>query len=258
MLFTMKIRSFDFQPGRSLARKYEVVSRVGSGWEGEVYKIRERGTDIERAAKLFFPERNVGNKVADAYAKKLHVLKDCPIVVQYHFQETVRFRGTPVTVLISEYVEGEPLLEHIRRQSGKRLHVFQAAHLLHALASGIETIHQLGQYHGDLHPENIMVRRLGLTYELKILDLFNWGRVGREGRYDDICDMVRIFYDAVGGRERYANQPPQVKKVCCGLKRTLILKKFRTARELRIHLESENWARMARTGRADAQALAKY
>jgi len=238
----MRIRSFDLQPGRILARKYEVVSRVGAGWEGEVYKIRERGTDIERAAKLFFPERNVRNRVADAYARKLHVLKDCPIVIQYHFQETVRFRGTPVTVLISEYVEGDLLEEHVRRQPGRRLHVFQGAHLLHALASGIEAIHHLGQYHGDLHSENIIVRRLGLTYELKILDLFNWGQGGREGRYDDICDLIRVFYDAVGGRKHYRTQPRQVKEVCCGLKRSLILGKFRTARALRVHLETESWA----------------
>jgi len=240
--FAMKIRSFDLEPGRILARKYEVVRKIGAGWEGEVYKIHERGTDIERAAKLFFPERNVRNKVADAYAKKLHALKDCPIVIQYHFQETVRFRGTPVTVLISEYVEGDLLKEHVRRQPGKRLHVFQAAHLLHALASGIETIHNLGQYHGDLHDENIIVRRLGLTYELKILDLFNWGHGGRESRYDDICDLIRVFYDAVGGRERYSHQPRQVKEVCCGLKRSLILKKFRTARALKLNLEKQNWA----------------
>lgn len=238
----MVIESFDLQPGRVLARKYEVVSRVGAGWEGEVYKIRERGTDIERAAKLFFPERNVGNRVADSYARKLHALKDCPIVIQYHFQETVRFRGTPVTVLISEYVEGERLEEHIRRQPGQHLPLFQAVHLLHSLVSGIEAIHHLGQQHGDLHSENIIVRRLGLSYELKILDLFNWGRRGRDGRYDDICDVVRVFYDALGGRRRYSRQPPQVKVICSGLKRSLILRKFRTARALRLHLESENWA----------------
>lgn len=238
----MKIQSFDLQPGRILARKYEVVSRIGAGWEGEVYKIHERGTAIERAAKLFFPERNIRNKVADAYAKKLHVLKDCPIVVQYHVQETVRFRGIPVTVFISEYVEGDLLRDHVRRQPGKRLHMFQAAHLLHALASGVDAIHNLGQYHGDLHDENIIVRRLGLTYELKILDLFNWGHGGREGRYDDICDLIRVFYDAVGGQRHYRNQPRQIKEVCCGLKRSLILRKFRTARALKTHLEKQNWA----------------
>lgn len=240
-VFDMKIRSFELQPGRVLARKYAVVSKIGAGWEGEVYKVREHGTDIERAAKLFFPERNVRNRVADAYARKLHALKDCPIVIQYHLQETLRFRGMPVTALISEFVEGELLSDHIGRRRGKRLHVFQAAHLLHALASGIEDIHRQGQYHGDLHSDNIIVRQCRLTYELKILDLFNWGRVSRESRHDDICDLVRMFYDAVGGRIHYRTQPRQVKDICCGLKRSLILRKFRTARALRMHIEQENW-----------------
>ena len=45
------IQTFDLAPGRTLARKYEVVSRLGGGWEGEVYRIREKSTGIERAAK---------------------------------------------------------------------------------------------------------------------------------------------------------------------------------------------------------------
>ena len=52
----VRIESFDFAGrDRLIARKYEVVSHLGAGWEGEVYKIRERNTKIERAAKLFFP-----------------------------------------------------------------------------------------------------------------------------------------------------------------------------------------------------------
>ena len=37
------------------ARKYKVLSMLGRGWEGEVYKIKEVTTNIERAAKIFFP-----------------------------------------------------------------------------------------------------------------------------------------------------------------------------------------------------------
>ncbi len=36
--------SFNLSPGRILAKKYEVVSLLGSGWEGEVYLIREIAT----------------------------------------------------------------------------------------------------------------------------------------------------------------------------------------------------------------------
>ncbi len=47
-----KIESFDFNPGRIFANKYEIVDLIGYGWEGEVYKIVERPTGIERAAKF--------------------------------------------------------------------------------------------------------------------------------------------------------------------------------------------------------------
>ena len=49
-----RITSFDLAPGRILVRKYEVLSLLGAGWEGEVYHIRELATGIERTAKLYF------------------------------------------------------------------------------------------------------------------------------------------------------------------------------------------------------------
>lgn len=236
------IETFNLEPERILAGKYRVVSRLGSGWEGEVYKIRELHTNIDRAAKLFFPHRNIKNKASDAYAKKLHKLRECPIVIQYHTRETITYRKVPVTVLISEYVEGELLSDYLDRFRGKRLHIFQGIHLLHALSSGLECIHHLGEYHGDLHSDNIIVRRLGLSYELKLLDFFHWNRARRENVNDDICDLVRIFYDAIGGRGCYSRHPHEVKAICCGLKRSLILKKFRTAGALRAHLETQTWS----------------
>ena len=57
-----EIKSFQLPPGRILAGKYEIISRLGRGWEGEVYKLRELATDIERAGKFFFPQRNMNKK----------------------------------------------------------------------------------------------------------------------------------------------------------------------------------------------------
>jgi serine/threonine protein kinase len=237
----MMIATFDFQPGCILAGKYEVLACLGRGWESEVYKIRELNTRIERAAKIFFPHRNPNNRSAVVYAKKLHKLRSCPLLVQYHTFEKIPYNGTPLTAFISEYVEGELLADYLARLPGRRLTVFKGIHLLHGLAAGIESIHALGEYHGDLHAENVMVQRLGLTFELRLLDLFNRGRATRENRQDDICSSIRLFYDALGGRQRYAKQPRQVKAICCGLKRSLIVKKFRTATDLRLYLEAQDW-----------------
>jgi tRNA A-37 threonylcarbamoyl transferase component Bud32 len=237
------IDSFDLVPGRTLARKYEVVSRLGGGWEGEVYRIRERRTGIERAAKLFFPHRNLRNKAAKFYARKLHKLRDCPIVIHYHTEETVLIRRTPITVLVSEYVEGELLTDFLERQPGGRLHPFQGLHLLHALVEGIECIHRLREYHGDLHPGNIIVERYGLTFHLKILDFFHWESAPkREGYQDDLVYLVHLLYESVGGARFYSRQPQVVKSICCGLKRSLILARFPTATHLRQYLETMRWS----------------
>ena len=235
------IEAFDLAPGRTLARKYEIVSKLGGGWEGEVYRIREKNTGIERAAKLFYPERNVRNKAAMAYARKLHSLRDCPLVIHYHTEETVLIKRTPITVLVSEYVEGEILMDFLERQRGGRLHPFQALHLLYALAKGISDIHRRREYHGDLHSDNIIVEHYGLEFDLKILDLIQWAAPKREGLHDDICDVIRIFYDALGGARFYATQSKRIKGIIRGNKRPLILKRFPTATHLRLHLESLGW-----------------
>ena len=49
-----RIWSFNLHCGDCLAGKYQVVTLLGAGWEGEVYLVRERGTGIERTVKIFF------------------------------------------------------------------------------------------------------------------------------------------------------------------------------------------------------------
>ena len=235
------IDKFDLKPGRILARKYELVQLLGAGWEGEVFLVRERHTGIERAIKLFYPHRNPRDRAASFYARKLHKLRHCSIAIQYHTSETITYRGFPVTLLVSDFVEGELLTRFLDRQPGKRLTPFQGLHLLHALAAGIECIHLMKEYHGDLHTDNIIVQRYGLGFDLKLLDFYHWGAPRPENIHDDVIDLVRILYDAVGGRKHYRNQPEVIKKICCGLKRSLILTKFRTAGQLRENLEALTW-----------------
>ena len=129
----MKIESFELLPGRVIARKYSIISKLGSGWEGEVYKVIENRTGLRRAAKLFKPQHNEGDRAVRFYARKLERLRDCSIVIQYHSSETIRFRGMPITCLISDHAGGEPLCDFLSRQRGGRLAPFEALHLVHAL-----------------------------------------------------------------------------------------------------------------------------
>lgn len=230
--------SFDLPAGRIIASKYEVVRQLGQGWEGEVYQICERSTGIERAAKLFYPQRNPHNKVVRFYARKLHKLRQCSMVIQYHNEEILTFKGHKITALVSEFVDGQLLEQFVNSQPGKRLSPYMALHLLHALAKGLDEIHQLGDYHGDLHTENVIVQRYGLDFELRLLDMYNWGAPRPANVLDDTVDLIRIFYDVQGGARHYKNHPQWVKAICCGLKRSLIAKKYRSAGQLRSYIES--------------------
>lgn len=236
-----RLNSFDLEPGAVLADKYIVESFLGRGWESEVYRVRERGTRVERAAKLFFPQHNKSNKATKFYARKLHKLRHCPILIQYHTQERIEYNGIPITFLVSEYVEGRLLSVFLKEQPRKRLTPFEGLHLLHVLAAGVEQIHRSREYHGDIHDENVMLNRHGLGFEVKLVDFYDWGAPSAENIREDVYDLIRILYDTLGGRKHYAKQPRVVKEICCGLKRTLIARKFKTAGRLRAHLENLSW-----------------
>lgn len=236
-----KFSSFDLPMGRVIAKKYEILSKLGGGWEGEVYKILETSTGIERAAKFFYPHRNENNRTSNFNAKKLHKLRLCPILIQYHTKEDFVFKRVPVTVLISEYVEGQLLSEFIKTFPGKRLTPYQALHLLHALTKGIECIHDMNEYHGDLHSDNIIVNKFGLNFDLKLVDLFSAKESKSESRKFDIVTLIQVFHESLGGAKHYAKHPDAIKYICCGLKSNLILKKFKTVGQLRRHIESMDW-----------------
>jgi tRNA A-37 threonylcarbamoyl transferase component Bud32 len=236
-----KPRRCDFPAGRSIAGKYQVEELLGSGYEGEVYRIFEKSTGIRRAAKFYYPHRDPTGKAAIAYARKLDALRHCPILLQYHHQEVATVRRRKVIVVISELVEGQKLSEFLRRQGRHRLSTFEALHVLYVLAKGIAPIHARGEYHGDIHDDNIMIRRQGIGFEVKLLDFFDLGRPSRAKIQKDVLNLIEVFHTIVGGRDAYGRQPRVVKDIIRGLKDSLILQRFSSAGDIQRHLETLQW-----------------
>lgn len=237
----MAAYSYELTAGRSLGSHYEVIDFIGSGWEGEVYKVQERHTGIIRAAKIFYEERSRHGKSLLRYARKLYTLRSCPIVIQYHHRGVTRIRGRNVEFLVSDFVEGEILSTFLKRQKKGSLPPFEALHLIYSLAAGVEAIHFLGEYHGDIHSDNIMVQRRGIGFDLHLVDFFDLGRSTRDKVLFDVYCLIQVFHETLGGSKGYRNAPDPIKQIIKGRKRTLLKKEFKNAGDIRLALDNLQW-----------------
>jgi serine/threonine protein kinase len=232
-----KTMQYDLAEGGRLGRHYTVLDFLGDGWEGEVYKVAEKTTDIVRAAKLFYKKKHILKQPHVAYAKRLHQLRSCPIVIQYHHQDQVKIKGQHVDFLVSDFIDGEVLYDFIDNQPQKRLQPFEALHLFHTIVKGVEEIHLLNEYHGDIHSANIMVKRQGLKYRVYLIDLLHLGKSTRARIQDDVYDLVNLLHEIIGGSRYYHKMPKYIKDIIMGRKKQLIQQKFKTAGDLRKFLE---------------------
>lgn len=232
---------FDFQTGRVLSGKYKVLQRLGVGWEAEVYLVQELATNIERAAKVFFPKRNPSNRTVKRYATKLHKLRACNSLIKYISVDHFQIAGQKITYLLSEFVEGQTLDTYLKTFSRRPLPYYQALHLFYAIVKAAEEIHIHKEAHGDIHGDNIIVQKQGLNYELKLIDVFLPNAKNPTSIQHDVIDLCHLLYQIIGGVKHYQKQPPIIKEVCCGLKHSLITKKFRNTTNLRTYLENSHW-----------------
>ena len=238
----MKINNFDFQRGKLIANKFQIIEKLGQGLEGEVYKAVENYTKRNVAIKFYYPQRNIAFKASIRNSNKLSKLKECSVVVNFFGHEVINFKGLRVACIIFEFIEGEVLDHFVHKHRGGKLGIFPALHLLYSLVSGLEDIHLNGEYHGDLHTENIFINRFGLEFDIKLIDFLHWGDSVKDNREEDLIKTIRIFYDILGGAKNYSKLPQSIKYIICGLKRSLILKRFKTMTHLRTHLELMDWS----------------
>ncbi|HUT77684.1 MAG TPA: protein kinase [Polyangia bacterium] len=232
---------FSLTAGQRLGENYRVVEWLGRGWEGEVYKVLERGTGVERAAKIFYPRRNIHGTAIRRYARKLNRLRHVPAIIQYHHRARARLGVMDVQFMVSEYVEGTMLDAFLAGQSGHRFPLFESLHLLRALAWSVAPIHQAREYHGDLHAENIIVRRAGTGFAVKLMDFFDIGQSNHDKIADDVFDLVNLFYKLIGGAARYGACGSEIKQLVCGRRRAAVHRAFRNASDLLAALDNLRW-----------------
>lgn len=230
---------FNFQPGRVLAGKYVVAEFLGGGWEGEAYLMHEKSTGFPRVAKFYYPERNEKGKSLKEYVMRLERLSDLNCVIRYMHSDSIRYRGQKLDFMVSTRAPGKQLSYYIKKRGGA-LHPLEALLITEQIAIGLEAIHAQGLYHGDVHEDNVMVRRVGIHYQVLFLDFIHLGPTSRERKRDDVFDMLTLLRDMTGGKKMYAKQPALVKALVKGGRRKLIYKTFPTALRVRTFLQNKD------------------
>jgi len=138
---------------------YEIVSELGRGGMGVVYKAHEQSLNRFVALKVL-SDRVAGNTELLARFKREAVsaagLNHPNIVQVYFFGED---EGQHFFVM--EYVEGESLSERIRRE--QKMDPKQAARILIQAASGLAAAHDRKIIHRDIKPANLMINNMGIV-----------------------------------------------------------------------------------------------
>ncbi len=142
--------------------RYDIVSVMGAGGMGEVYRARDTTLNRDVALKVL-PDRFSRNAERVArLEREAQVLASLnhPNIATIHGIECVE----GISALVLEVVEGTTLAERLRRGP---LQIDESLDIAHQIADALEAAHERGIVHRDLKPANVMVTPEG---RVKLLD----------------------------------------------------------------------------------------
>jgi serine/threonine-protein kinase len=140
---------------------YQILSSLGAGGMGEVYRAKDTKLGREVAIKLLLEEVSSDPDRLARFEREARVLASLnhPNIATLHGFETEE-----ESFLVMELVEGETLADRLARGP---IPVADAIRLFVEIAEGLEAAHEKGVIHRDLKPANIKV---GTDGAVKILD----------------------------------------------------------------------------------------
>jgi serine/threonine protein kinase/tetratricopeptide (TPR) repeat protein len=141
---------------------YEIVSLLGKGGMGEVYRARDRRLDRDVAVKV------ISDEIASDSAARARFEREAKAVASLSHPNIVSIfdfsKDQDHWYAVTELLEGETLRERMRR--GK-LPWRDAVAIASSVTAGLAVAHERGIVHRDLKPENVFLTKAG---SIKILD----------------------------------------------------------------------------------------
>jgi serine/threonine protein kinase/Tol biopolymer transport system component len=168
------------QPGARIGR-YEIVSLLGEGGMGQVYRARDATLGRDVAVKVIATDRAVDSEQQRRFeheARAAAALNHPNIIAVY---DVGAHEGMPY--IVSELLEGATLRE---RSSDGPLSGRKAIEYATQMARALSAAHERKIVHRDLKPENVFVLRDG---RIKILD-FGLAKLAAEGGSPGVSQLV--------------------------------------------------------------------
>lgn len=159
------VRSADPYLGRTLAARYRLIKRLGSGGMSIVYLARHVMIDRMSAIKILRQDLGMSPTHRERFlreARSVNRINHPNIVEITDFGET-----ESLVYLVMEYVSGDSLLAHVKRG---RFVWARAARVALQIASALGRAHQTGVIHRDLKPENVLLVPRGDEEMVKLTD----------------------------------------------------------------------------------------
>jgi serine/threonine protein kinase len=140
---------------------YEIVSLIGAGGMGEVYRARDSNLNRDVAVKVLLNLSTDPQRLHrfEQEARAAGSINHPNILAVYHMGT---YEGAPY--LVSELLEGETLRPIVKRGP---LPLRKVIDYGVQIANGLQAAHEKGIVHRDLKPENVFLTREG---RIKILD----------------------------------------------------------------------------------------
>ncbi len=145
---------------------YEIVSKIGAGGMGEVWKATDTRLDRSVAIKVLASELSADAQFRTRFereAKTISQLNHPHICVVHDVGHSATADSLPLNYLVMELLDGETLAERLLRGP---LPVEQVLRIGAQIAEALDAAHRNGVIHRDLKPANVMLTKAGA----KLLD----------------------------------------------------------------------------------------
>lgn len=157
-----------FDPGEILCKRYEVLSQLGKGGMGIVYKCLDKVSGKTVALKTIAPELVRNHYEMELTKENFTLVSELhhPYIANYNALEFDS--GRAGYYLVMEFVDGEDIRYYLRRMKKAGADTEKLIlRLLCQAAKALDYAHQKKIVHKDIKPANMMVDREG---NLKLLD----------------------------------------------------------------------------------------